>query len=59
MGAGRLISVDHIAQASIRVMGTCYITGQAAGVAAGIQSIFGSVDVGKVQQELLSQKALL
>lgn len=58
-GAGRLISVDHIAQASIRVMGTCYITGQAAGVAAGIQSIFGSVDVGKVQQELLSQKALL
>ncbi|NJM36751.1 MAG: FAD-dependent oxidoreductase [Akkermansiaceae bacterium] len=29
--AGRCISVDHDAQASIRVMGTCFATGQAAG----------------------------
>lgn len=29
--AGRCISVDHDAQASIRVMGTCFATGEAAG----------------------------
>lgn len=29
--AGRCISADHDAQASIRVMGTCFATGQAAG----------------------------
>jgi hypothetical protein len=34
--AGRCISTDHDAQASIRVMGTCFATGQAAGrMAAG------------------------
>lgn len=32
--AGRCISCDHGAQASIRVMGTCFATGQAAGIAA-------------------------
>ncbi len=32
--AGRCISCDHEAQASIRVMGTCFATGQAAGSAA-------------------------
>ncbi len=32
--AGRCISCDHEAQASIRVMGTCFATGQAAGMAA-------------------------
>ncbi len=32
--AGRCISVDHDAQASIRVMGTCFATGEAAGRAA-------------------------
>ena len=32
--AGRCISCDHGAQASIRVMGTCFATGQAAGRAA-------------------------
>ncbi len=32
--AGRCISADHHAQASIRVMGTCFATGQAAGFAA-------------------------
>lgn len=36
--AGRCISVDHEAQASIRVMGTCFATGQAAGRAAAIQA---------------------
>jgi hypothetical protein len=32
--AGRCISADHAAQASIRVMGTCFATGEAAGRAA-------------------------
>ncbi len=32
--AGRCISTDHGAQASIRVMGTCFATGEAAGRAA-------------------------
>jgi hypothetical protein len=32
--AGRCISADHDAQASVRVMGTCFATGQAAGLAA-------------------------
>jgi hypothetical protein len=32
--AGRCISTDHDAQASIRVMGTCFTTGEAAGRAA-------------------------
>ncbi|MDB6078173.1 MAG: hypothetical protein JWO82_1920, partial [Akkermansiaceae bacterium] len=34
--AGRCLSCDHDAQASIRVMGTCIATGQAAGTAAAI-----------------------
>jgi FAD dependent oxidoreductase len=34
--AGRCISCDHEAQASIRVMGTCFATGQAAGRAAAM-----------------------
>ncbi len=32
--AGRCISTDHDAQASVRVMGTCFATGEAAGRAA-------------------------
>lgn len=32
--AGRCISTDHEAQASVRVMGTCFATGEAAGRAA-------------------------
>ena len=61
-GAGRLISVDHVAQASIRVMGTSYITGQAAGIAAGLQSKDTDEKnfcADAVQKELKAQRALL
>jgi hypothetical protein len=34
--AGRCVSCDHGAQASLRVMGTCFATGQAAGIAAAM-----------------------
>ena len=34
--AGRCISADRYLQASLRVMPGCYITGQAAGVAAAV-----------------------
>ncbi|RYD66835.1 MAG: FAD-dependent oxidoreductase, partial [Verrucomicrobiaceae bacterium] len=34
--AGRCVSCDHGAQASVRVMGTCFATGQAAGLSAAM-----------------------
>jgi hypothetical protein len=39
--AGRCISADHDAQASIRVMGTCFATGEAAGKAAALAAARG------------------
>jgi hypothetical protein len=34
--AGRCLAADHAAQASIRVIGTCLATGEAAGIAAAV-----------------------
>ncbi len=42
--AGRCISCSHEAQASIRVIGTCFATGEAAGLAAAIAVAQGDVD---------------
>ena len=49
--AGRAISVDHEAQASIRIMPICCTTGEAAGVAAAV-----SIDEGVSVQEVLVKK---
>ena len=37
-GAGRMIWADDTAFAAVRVMGTCFATGHAAGVAAALQA---------------------
>ncbi|MEH6525683.1 MAG: FAD-dependent oxidoreductase [Sneathiella sp.] len=57
--AGRTADGDRKAGAAIRVMGTAFATGQAAGVAAAELTATGSVDVGSIQRELLRQSAKL
>ena len=46
--AGRCISCSHEAQASIRVIGTCLATGEAAGLAAAQQVLHGGCDAAAV-----------
>ena len=58
-GCGRLICADSQAMAASRVMGTCFATGHAAGVAGAVYGEFGKVDVNKVREELLKQNALI
>ena len=53
--AGRCVSTDQKVQASIRVMPACYITGQAAGMAAAIAA-GGSCDVHAVDVKALQRK---
>ena len=54
--AGRCVSADRYVQSSLRVMPGCYITGQAAGVAAAIASEIGGavrhIDVRRLQRQL-------
>jgi hypothetical protein len=57
--AGRTADGDRQAGASIRVMGTAFATGQAAGVAAAAFAQNGAIDVAAVRKTLLSQNALL
>ena len=58
-GSGRLICADSQAMAASRVMGTCFATGHAAGVAAALQGETGKADVGAVRRELVRQGALI
>lgn len=61
--AGRCVSTDRNMQASIRVMPGCFITGQAAGVAAAMVARAGSdtrgLDVRRLQMKLKSMGAYL
>ena len=57
--AGRTADGDRQAGASLRVMGTAFATGQAAGVAAACFARGGSLDAAEVRRVLASQGALL
>jgi len=58
--AGRLVSSDPQAYCSLRVMGTAFATGQAAGVAAALQARLGPApEPASVRQELERQGALV
>lgn len=57
--AGRNADGDRKAGAAIRVMGTAFATGQAAGVAAALYAQEGVVDANKVQKLLEAQDVLL
>lgn len=61
--AGRCVSTDRNMQASIRVMPGCYITGQAAGVAAALATQSGgntrSIDIRSLQAALKAMGAYL
>ncbi len=61
--AGRCISCDHLAQASLRGAGTCMAIGHAAGVSASLaaQSTgkIRDLNIRKVQHTLLDQDAIL
>ncbi len=56
--AGRIIGVDRQTLSSVRVMGTSFATGQAAGVAAALTRNQPTYDTPAVQAELLRQGAL-
>ena len=47
--AGRCVSCSHEAQASLRVIGTCLATGEAAGLAAALQADGGQSDAAGVR----------
>lgn len=56
---GRIISSDLTASASIRVMGTGFATGHAAGVAAALSIGRDDYDVEAIRKELVRQGALI
>lgn len=58
-GAGRMVSSEQTAHAAVRVMGTCFATGHAAGVAAACQAVRAETSAEAVRAELAKQGALL
>jgi hypothetical protein len=59
LAAGRVVDADQQAGASLRVMGTAFATGQAAGVAAALLADQGRVDADQVRRILREQGALI
>ena len=57
--AGRIVDADQQAGASVRVMGTAFATGQAAGVAAAVFAKTGQSDAQVVRRLLIEQGALI
>ncbi len=57
--AGRTADADRQAGASLRVMGTAFATGQAAGVAAACHADRGHADAAAVRRTLVEQGALI
>jgi hypothetical protein len=57
--AGRLVSADQRAFASLRVMGTAFATGHAAGVAGAVYAHAGRHDLGAIRTLLTQQGALI
>ncbi|NUS01109.1 MAG: FAD-dependent oxidoreductase [Nonomuraea sp.] len=57
--AGRTIDGDRLAGGSLRVMGTAFATGHAAGVAAALVASGGTAQAQDVRKELLRQDAQL
>ncbi len=57
--AGRVVDADRQAGASLRVMGTAFATGQAAGVAAAMLAERDRVDSDRVRRVLREQGALI
>ncbi|MCB6891077.1 FAD-dependent oxidoreductase [[Clostridium] scindens] len=58
-GAGRIVSSEEAAFAAVRVMGTCFATGHAAGVGAAVQARTGQADIEEIRRELMEQNALI
>lgn len=58
-GAGRMVSSEQTAHAAVRVMGTCFATGHAAGAAAACQAVSGDCSPEAVRAELTRQGALI
>lgn len=57
---GRCADGDRLAGASLRVMGTAFVTGQASGVAAAEVARHGRIDdVGRIRAALLEQEQLI
>lgn len=57
--AGRTADGDRMAGASLRVMGTAFATGQAAGVAAAHYASNGAIQAAAIQKTLRGQGALI
>ena len=57
--AGRAADGDRMAGASLRVMGTAFATGQAAGVAAAHYARDGAIEAAAIRKTLLGQGALI